>query len=235
MLRHLTTFALAGSFTLVATSAIAAPTERSAERFAKTHFESIVLDYIEGGDDPSGYHLTESHSISFGSLHKVMMAAQSCYSSDELCTFVPSDEHVSAVLQDGEPRNVIGTYEQEPGGFAFSTFGYGQELATALRDVSGSLVHSASENAWFDYEGKTLTALTTDAKRFIGGDTITLESYQALLVETHSNVEGSLEDGLTGSSGNVQTTEPKSYRMLGLVLLAGLPLGYLLYRRRWKR
>lgn len=234
MLRHLTTFALAGAFTLVATSAAAAPTGRSAERFAEKHFESIVLDHIEG-DDPSNYHLTESRAISFGSLHEVMIAAQSCYSSDEMCTFVSSKEYVSAVLQDGEPRNVIGTYEQEPGLFAFSTFGYGQELATALSDVSGSLVHSASENAWFDYEGKTLTALTTDAKRFIAGDTITLESYQALLVETHSNVEGSLEDGLTGSSGNVQTTEPKSYRMLGLVLLAGLPLGYLLYRRRWER
>ena len=234
MFRHLTTFALALTLALAATSAAAAPTERSAERFAEEHFESIVLDHIEG-DDPSNYHLTESRAISFGSLHEVMIAAQSCYSSDEMCTFVSSKEYVSAVLQDGEPRNVIGTYEQEPGLFAFSTFGYGDELAIALADVSGTLVHSTRENAWFDYDGETLTALTTDAKRFIGGDTITLESYQALLVETHSNVEGSLEDGLTGSLGNVQTTEPKSYRMLGLALLAGLPLGYLLYRRRGKR
>lgn len=234
MFRHLTSFALAGVFTLGATSVIAAPTERSAERFAEEHFESIVLDHIEG-DDPSNYHLTESRAISFGPLHEVMIAAQSCYSSDETCTFVPSKEYVSAVLQDGEPRNVIGTYEQEPGLFAFSTFGYGDELAIALTDVSGPLVHSARENAWFDFDGETLTALTTDAKRFIEGDTITLERYQKLLVETRSNNQGSAEDALTGGSGDVQTTEPKAYRMLGLALLAGLPLGYLLYRRRGKR
>lgn len=231
MFCHLTTFVLALSLALAVTSAAAALTERSAERFAEKHFESIVLDHIEG-DDPSNYHLTESRAISFGSLHEVMIAAQSCYSSDEMCTFVSSKEYVSAVLQDGEPRNVIGTYEQEPGLFAFSTFGYGDELAIALADVSGTLVHSARENAWFDYDGKTLTALTTDAKRFIEGDRITLESYQALLVETHSNVEGSLEDGHTASSGNVPTTDPKSFWMLGLALLAGLPLSYLLYRRR---
>ncbi|WP_114166175.1 hypothetical protein [Exiguobacterium sp. TNDT2] len=231
MFRLIKTFALAGIFTLAATSAAAAPTERSAERFAEEHFESIVLDHIEG-DDPSNYHLTESRAISFGPLHEVMIAAQSCYSPDEMCTFVPSDEYVSAVIQDGEPRNVIGTYEQEPGVFAFSTLGYGDELAIALADVSGTLVHSARENAWFDFDGETLTALTNDAKRFIGGDTITLESYQALLVEAHLNVEGSLEDGLTGSSGNVQTTTPRLYWMLGFALLAGLPLSYLLYRRR---
>ncbi len=234
MFRHLTTFALALTLALAATSAAAAPTERSAERFAEEHFESIVLDHIEG-DDPSNYHLTESRAISFGSLHEVMIAAQSCYSSDEMCTFVPSDEYVSTVLQDGEPRNVIGTYEQEPGLFAFSTFGYGDELAIALADVSGTLVHSARENAWFDYDGKTLTALTTDAKRFIEGDTITLEMYQKRLVETQSNTEAQPGDALTGGSGDVQTTEPKSYRMLGLALLTGLPLGYLLYRRRGKR
>lgn len=234
MFRLIKTFALAGIFTLGATSAAAAPTERSAERFAEKHFESIVLDHIDE-DDPSGYHLTESRVISFGPLHEVMMAAQSCYSSDETCTFVPSDEYVSAVIQDGEPRNVIGTYEQEPGLFAFSTFGYGDELAIALADVSGTLVHSARENAWFDYHGKTLTALTTDAKRFIDGDTITLEMYQKLLVETRSNTQSSAEDALTNGSGDVQTKEPKSYWMLGLALLAGLPLGYLLYRRRGKR
>ncbi|WP_070327263.1 hypothetical protein [Exiguobacterium aurantiacum] len=234
MFRLITTFALAGVFTLGATSAAAAPTERSAERFAEEHFESIVLDHIEG-DDPSNYHLTESRTVSFGPLHEVLIAAQSCYSSDEMCTFVPSDEYVSAVLQDGEPRNVIGTYEQEPGLFAFSTFGYGDELAIALADVSGTLVHSARENAWFDYDGETLTALTTDAKRFIDGDTITLEMYQKLLAETRSNNQGSVEDALTGGSGDVQTIEPKSFRMIGLALLTGLPLGYLFYRRRWKR
>lgn len=234
MFRHLTTFALAGLFTLGTTSAMAAPTERSAEQFAETHFESIVLDHIEG-DDPSNYHLTESRNISFGPLHEVMMAAQSCYSPDDACTFVSSKEYVSAVLQDGEPRNVIGTYEQEPGVFAFSTLGYGDELAVALADVSGTLVHSARDNAWFDYDGETLTALTTDAKRVIAGDTTTLEMYQKLLVETHSNDQGSAEDGLVGGAGNAQTTEPTSYRMLGLALLAGLPIGYLLYRRRGKR
>ncbi|WP_034815446.1 hypothetical protein [Exiguobacterium alkaliphilum] len=234
MFRLITSFALAGLFTLGTTSAMAAPTERSAEQFAETHFESIVLDHIEG-DDPSNYHLTESRTISFGPLHEVMMAAQSCYSPDDACTFVSSKEYVSAVLQDGEARNVIGTYEQEPGVFAFSTFGYGDELAVALADVSGTLVHSARENAWFDYDGETLTALTTDAKRLIAGDTITLEMYQKLLVETRSNVQGSAEDALTGGSSDVQTTKPTSYRMLGLALLAGLPLGYLLYRRRWKR
>ncbi len=234
MFRLITTFALALSFALAATPAAAAPTERSAERFAEEHFESIVLDHIEG-DDPSNYHLTESRAISFGPLHEVMIAEQSCYSSDEMCTFVSSKEYVSAVLQDGEPRNVIGTYEQEPGLFAFSTFGYGDELAIALADVSGTLVHSARENAWFDYDGKTLTALTTDAKRFIDGDTITLEMYQKLLVETRSKNQSSAEDALTSSSSNVQTTEPKSYWMLGLALLAGLPLGYVLYRRRGKR
>ncbi|WP_047375940.1 hypothetical protein [Exiguobacterium sp. ZOR0005] len=234
MFRHLTTFALAGLFTLGTTSAIAAPTERSAEQFAETHFESIVLDHIEG-DDPSNYHLTESRTISFGPLHEVMMAAQSCYSPDDACTFVSSKEYVSAVLQDGEARNVIGTYEQEPGVFAFSTLGYGDELAIALADVSGTLVHSARENAWFDYDGETLTALTTDAKRFIDGDTIAIEMYQKLLVETHSNVQGSAEDGLVGGAGKAQATESTSYRMLGLALLAGLPIGYLLYRRRGKR
>ncbi len=234
MLRHLTTFALAGAFTLVATSAAAAPTERSAERFAEKHFESIVLDHIEG-DDPSNYHLTESRAISFGSLHEVMIAAQSCYSSDEMCTFVSSKEYVSAVLQDGEPRNVIGTYEQEPGLFAFSTFGYGDELAIALADVSGTLVHSSRENAWFDYDGKKLTALTTDAKRFIEEDRITLEMYQKRLVETQSNTEAQPGDALTGGSGDVQTTEPTSYRMLGLALLAVLPLAYLFFRRRWRK
>ncbi|TCI50849.1 hypothetical protein EVJ30_12340 [Exiguobacterium sp. SH5S13] len=234
MFRLITTFALAGVFTLGATSAAAAPTERSAERFAEEHFESIVLDHIEG-DDPSNYHLTESRTVSFGPLHEVLIAAQSCYSLDEMCTFVSSKEYVSAVLQDGEPRNVIGTWEQEPGIFAFSTFGYGDELAIALADVSGSLVHSAQENAWFDLNGETLTAMTTDAKRFIGGDTITLEMYQKLLVETHSNDQGSVEDAPTGGSGDVQTIEPKSFRMIGLALLTGLPLGYLFYRRRWKR
>lgn len=234
MFRHLTTFALAGTLALAATSAVAAPTERSAERFAEEHFESIVLDHIEG-DDPSNYHLTESRAISFGSLHEVMMAAQSCYSSDETCTFVPSDEYVSAVIQDGEPRNVIGTYEQEPGLFAFSTFGYGDELAIALADVSGTLVHSARENVWFDFDGETLTAMTTDAKRFIDGDTITLEMYQNLLAEKQSTIEAQPGDALTGGSGDVQTTESKSYRMLGLALLTGLPLGYLFYRRRWKK
>ncbi|WP_058763669.1 hypothetical protein [Exiguobacterium chiriqhucha] len=234
MFRHLTTFALAGIFTLAATSAAAAPTERSAERFAEEHFESIVLDHIEG-DDPSHYHLTESRAISFGSLHEVMIAAQSCYSSDEMCTFVSSKEYVSAVLQDGEPRNVIGTYEQEPGLFAFSTFGYGDELAISLADVSGTLVHSARENAWFDYDGKTLTALTIDAKRFIDGDTITLEMYQKRLVETQSNTEAQPGDTLTGGSADVQTTEPISYWMLGLALLAVLPLAYLFYRRRWRK
>ncbi|MCC5892046.1 hypothetical protein [Exiguobacterium sp.] len=234
MFRLITTFALALSLALAATSAAAASTERSAERFAEEHFESIVLDHIEG-DDPGNYHLTESRAISFGPLHEVMIAEQSCYSSDEMCTFVSSKEYVSAVLQDGEPRNVIGTYEQEPGLFAFSTFGYGDELAIALADVSGTLVHSARENAWFDYDGQTLTALTTDAKRFIEGDTITLEMYQKLLVETRSNDQGSTEDALTSGSGDVQTTEPTSYWMLGLALLAGLPLGYLLYRRRGKR
>ncbi|TCI65179.1 hypothetical protein [Exiguobacterium sp. SH0S2] len=234
MFRLITTFALAGVFTLGATSAAAAPTERSAERFAEEHFESIVLDHIEG-DDPSNYHLTESRTVSFGPLHEVLIAAQSCYSLNEMCTFVSSKEYVSAVLQDGEPRNVIGTWEQEPGIFAFSTFGYGDELAIALADVSGSLVHSAQENVWFDLNGETLTAMTTDAKRFISGDTITLEMYQKLLVETRSNDQGSAEDALTSGSGDVQTTEPTSYRMLGLALLAGLPIGYLLYRRRGKR
>lgn len=164
-----------------------------------------------------------------------MMAEQSCYSSDEMCTFVSSKEYVSAVLQDGEPRNVIGTYEQEPGLFAFSTFGYGDELAIALADVSGTLVHSARENAWFDYDGQTLTALTTDAKRFIDGDTITLEMYQKLLVETRSNNQSSVEDALTSGSGDVQKADPQSYWVLGLALLAVLPLGYLLYRRRWRK
>lgn len=234
MFRLITPFALAVFFTLGTTSAIAAPTERSAEQFAETHFESIVLDHIEG-DDPSNYHLTESRTISFGPLHEVMTAAQSCYLPDKTCVFVSSKEYISAVLQDGEARNVIGTYEQEPGLYAFSTFGYGDELAIALADVSGTLVHSSRENAWFDYDGETLTALTTDSKRVIAGDTTTLERYQKLLVETHSNVQGSAEDALTGGSGDVQTTEPTSYRMLGLALLAGLPLGYLLYRRRWKR
>ncbi|MGE9214403.1 hypothetical protein [Exiguobacterium aurantiacum] len=234
MFRLIKTFALAGIFTLGATSAIASPTERSAERFAEKHFESIVLDHIEG-DDPSNYHLTESRAISFGSLHEVMIAAQSCYSSDEMCTFVSSKEYVSAVLQDGEPRNVIGTYEQEPGVFAFSTFGYGDELAMALADVSGTLVHSARENAWFDFDGETLTALTNDAKRFIEGDRITLEMYQKRLVETQSNTEAQPGDALTGGSGDVQTTEPTSYRMLGLALLAVLPLAYLFFRRRWRK
>ena len=235
MFRHLTTFALVGTLALAATSAAAAPTERSAERFAEEHFKSIVLDHIEGEDDPSLYHLTESRAISFGLLHEVMIAAPSCYASDEKCEFIPSGEHVSAVLQDGESRNVIGTYEQKPGVFAFSTFGYGQELATALGNVSDVLVHFAPENAWFDFEGETLTALTTDTKRYIAGDTITLESYQALLVETHSNVEGSLENSHSGGSDNVQTTEPKSYRVLGVALLVLLLLGYVMYRRRWKR
>ncbi|EPE62660.1 hypothetical protein L479_00971 [Exiguobacterium sp. S17] len=234
MFRLITTFALAGVFTLGATSAAAAPTEQSAERFAEKHFESIVLDHIKG-DDPSGYHLTESRAISFGPLHEVLIAAQSCYSSDEMCTFVSSKEYVSAVLQDGEPRNVIGTYEQEPGVYAFSTFGYGDELAIALADVSGTLVHSARENAWFDFDGETLTALTTDAKRFIDGDTITLAMYQKLLAETRSNDQGSAEDALTGGSGDVQTADPQSYWMLGLALLAGIPLGYLFYRRRWRK
>ncbi len=208
-------------------------TETSAERFAKKYFKDIVLDHIHG-DDPTGYHMTDSEAIAFGPLQETYIPSSACYNTGETCTFVPTKEFVATVLQDGEPVNVIGTYEQSADTYAFSTFGSDEETPAALMDVKGKLISDAKESAWFDFDGDTLTALTSKSKEVIGGDAISVEDYQSFLIEERANPTGTVEEGMMGGSTSSEETnsESNTTRYFGFAFLAMLPFGYLVYRRR---
>ena len=216
-------------------------TESSAERFADAYFYDIVMDHIQG-DDPANYHMTDSENISFGPLLETYVPSPSCYKMGETCTFVPTKEYVATVFQDDEPVNVIGTYEQAAGTYAFSTFGSDKETPKALTDVKGDLVKYSEASAWFDYDGDMLTALTSNTKQMISGDEISTEAFQVLLVEEHESIEGDAEEGMIGGAGDsssVHSDETESNRptsstnrLIGFAVLAILPFGYWFLKRR---
>ncbi|MBR3215263.1 MAG: hypothetical protein IKF69_02245 [Exiguobacterium sp.] len=223
------------------TSVSAEMTESSAERFADAHFYDIVVDHIQR-DDPTYYHMTDSENITFGPLLETYIPSSSCYKTGETCTFVPTKEFVATVFQDDEPVNVIGTYEQAAGTYAFSTFGSDKETPKVLMNVKGDLVKYSEASAWFDYDGDMLTALTSNTKQMISGDVISTEAFQVLLVEENESIEGDAEEGMIGGAGDsssvhsdkTESNKPTSNtnRLIGFTVLAILPFGYWFLKRR---
>ncbi|WP_214783017.1 hypothetical protein [Exiguobacterium sp. s183] len=219
------------------TTGSAEMTESSAERFADAYFYDIVMDHIQG-DDPTNYHMTYSENITFGPLLETYVPSSSCYKNDETCSFIPTKEFVATVFQDDEPVNVIGTYEQSAGTYAFSTFGSDKETPKALMDVQGHLVKYTERSAWFDYDRDMLTGLTSNSQQMISGDAISTKDFQALLIEEHSDIEGSAEEGMMDGAGDysneAKSNNPTSNinRLIGFAVLAMLPFGYWFLKRR---
>lgn len=244
MKNYMIFFCLIGLTLLLASPAYARSIEKTPELFAEKHFKKIVLDHVEGEDDPGLYHLTLSHDISFGPLHRVHIASSTCFSTKETCTFVPVEEYVSAVIQDGKPVNVIGTYEQEPNAYAFSSFGYGTELAAVLAEVASPLVYFGPADAWFEVDDQKVRALTTSAQQFIGGEVIPLKSYSKILQEYQASINGTAEEGMSDGFGtseiaNVDAMSKShdretlgTFRPLGFVLLGSVLIGSVIAWRR---
>ncbi|WP_214823527.1 hypothetical protein [Exiguobacterium sp. s28] len=226
------------SIALMTTPAHAAETEKTPEAYADQHFEDIVLDHIQ--ENPAQYDMTTSENVSFGPLHSVMIPSQMYMTSEETLplgeAFEFSDEYIAVVYQDDVPVNVIGTYEVATDKYGFSTFGYGKELAVALDaldDQKGDIVHEAQKSAWFEVNGEMMTALTPVTKTFVGGDTISLSSFKELAGEMYAPPSEPSDSDLVGEeNGTDESATPQVLRRYGIVVLASIPLIYLVFRRR---
>jgi len=226
------------SLALITTPVLAAETEKTPEAYADQHFEEIVLDHIHEG--PAQYDMTTSENLSFGPLHPVMTPSRTYMTSEETLPLGEAleftDEYIAVVYQDEVPVNVIGTYEVAADEFGFSTFGYGKELAVALDaldDPKGDIVYQAQQSAWFEVDGETMSALTPDAKTFVGEDTISLTSYKELAGDLYTAPgETSDSDLVGGTAVSEEAATPQELRRYGIVVLASIPLIYLVFRRR---
>ncbi|WP_026583513.1 hypothetical protein [Bacillus sp. J33] len=179
-----------------------------AQEFANHHFYEIVKDEL-GSADSAMFNLDpNSENITFGPLFKMYTMSKKFFKEknpDLSIGIYPSGEYIAVVYQDGEPINVIGTYENESGEFTLSTLGYGKDLALELDNSKGKewVLHEAPSDGWYLYNGETVVPLTERTKELLKGET-PVKDFQRVIYDRYKNVENKTDR--VSFAGNMQET-----------------------------
>lgn len=164
-----------------------------AQKFADEFFLDIVKEQLKSHNS-SNFNLNpDSENITFGPLHQVYTMNQEFVQnskSDPDKGVVLSGEYIATVYQDGKPVNAIGTYQNEAGEFALSSFGYSYDLAKKLDKLKGNekIIYEFPQDAWYLFNDKKVKPLTESAIKLMKEEK-DLAEFQKVINERYKNVK----------------------------------------------
>ncbi len=216
---------------------------QGAQQFADSFFLDIVKEHVHAAHAGNFNLNPNSENITFGSLHHRYTLSEEFVKSNIAVEtgIISSKEYISVVYQDGKPVNVIGTYENEAGVFALSTFGYGLELAKKLDNLKEDekILYEAPIDAWYIYNGKSVRPLTASAAMLMNEEK-NVKDFQKVIYERYKNEDNNPEMGggisITGSDES--TSSFKSiilYFVIGVLGVAVLVLFFINRRLKNKQ
>lgn len=108
-------------------------------------------------------------------------------------------EWVAVVYEDGVATNVVGIWEEEPGRFEISTFGYGTSVAKGLHAMPADhlAVYEGPRDTWYEVTPRRVTLISGDVHSSDLGETMGWTQFTA---EYDARVAAAVPDG-TGTDG----------------------------------
>ncbi|ESU33369.1 hypothetical protein G3A_06720 [Bacillus sp. 17376] len=221
-------------FLFAFTSPAAAETSipKEAQEFADRFFYNIVVEEL-GTEHAANFNLDpDSTNITFGPLFQRFSVTPEFVQEknpDLSNGIVPSDEYLSVVYQDGKPINVIGTYKNEAGEFALSTFGYGIDLAKRMDKFKGDevLLYEGPADAWYLYTGKKIKPLNDPAKQLMKEEK-DISDYQKIIHERYKDADPNPEMGggiiVPENNNDDNKTTTILYSIIGLLGITSVGL-----------
>lgn len=202
---------------------------KGAQEFADEFFGQIIKDELKSSFAGDFNLNSNSENITFGPLHPKYTLTKEFVKGEKLGAdgIVKSGEYISVVYQDGNPVNVIGTYEKDSGDFEMSTFGYGIDVAQELDKLNAGewVLSEAPEDGWYLYDGKNVKPLTKHTKELMREEK-SVKEYQEIVIERYKDVNRN--PGMAGGIG-------AGKKMVGLytaLCILGVAVGVLFINKR---